>query len=114
MGFRFRRTIKVLPGVRLNLSRSGISTSVGVRGAHITAGHGRIRETAGIPGSGISYTESQSTRQAHGDGTGEALTSGEAVRPSLLGRIVRIVVLGILGAFALAVALLWALATFLH
>jgi len=62
MGFRFRRTIKVLPGIRLNLSRSGISTSVGVRGAHVTVGHGRVRETVGVPGSGAFYTTTQSTR----------------------------------------------------
>lgn len=114
MGFRFRRTIKVLPGIRLNLSRSGVSTSVGVRGAHITAGHGKVRETVGIPGSGIYYTESQSTHQAHGDGAEAAQAPADAARPSLLGRIVRVLVLGVLGAFALSVALLWALATFLH
>lgn len=60
MGLRFRRTIRVMPGVRLNLSRSGISTSVGVRGAHVTVGHGRMRETVGLPGSGLSYTQSRS------------------------------------------------------
>ena len=42
MVFRFRRILKILPGIRLNLSRSSISTSVVVRGAHITVGpHGR-------------------------------------------------------------------------
>jgi len=56
MGFRFRRSIKILPGIRLNLSRSGVSASVGVRGAHVTVGHGKVRETVGLPGTGISYT----------------------------------------------------------
>jgi hypothetical protein len=67
MGLRFRRTIKLLPGVRLNLSKSGVSTSLGVRGAHVTLGHGRARETVGLPGTGISYTETHSTRarEAH-------------------------------------------------
>jgi len=65
MGWRFRRSIKILPGIRLNLSRSGVSASVGVRGAHITVGHGKVRETVGVPGTGISYTETQSTRQPH-------------------------------------------------
>ena len=59
MALRFRRTIRVLPGIRLNLSRSGISTSVGVRGAHVTVGLGRVRATVGLPGSGLSYSESQ-------------------------------------------------------
>ncbi|HVA40647.1 MAG TPA: DUF4236 domain-containing protein [Candidatus Binataceae bacterium] len=63
MGFRFRRTVKIFPGVRVNLSRSGLSTSIGVRGAHVTVGHGKVRETVGLPGSGLSYTTTQSTRK---------------------------------------------------
>jgi hypothetical protein len=65
MGFRFRRTLKILPGIRLNLSRSGVSTSIGGRGAHITMGHGQVRETVGLPGTGISYTHVEGTHQAH-------------------------------------------------
>lgn len=63
MGWRFRKSIKILPGVRLNISRSGISTSVGIRGAHVTVGHGKVRETVGLPGTGISYTTMQGTHQ---------------------------------------------------
>jgi len=33
MGLRLRKSIKILPGVKLNISKSGISTSIGVRGA---------------------------------------------------------------------------------
>lgn len=62
MGLRFRRTIKLFPGVRLNLSKSGVSTSVGVRGVHVTVGHGKTRTTVGIPGSGLSYTETTPKR----------------------------------------------------
>lgn len=35
MGLRFQHRIKVLPGVRINLSKSGVGLSVGSRGAHI-------------------------------------------------------------------------------
>src|ERR1041385_7685462 len=55
MGLRFRRRIKILPGVHLNLSRSGISTSVGVRGASMTFGKQGTFVNSGIPGTGISY-----------------------------------------------------------
>jgi len=65
MGFRFRRSFRVLPGVRLNLSRFGVSTSVGTRGASFTIGTRGARATVGIPGSGLSYTETMSaTRSA--------------------------------------------------
>ena len=56
MGWRFRRTLRVAPGISLNLSKSGVSTSMGVRGAHVTMGHGQTRTTVGVPGSGVSYT----------------------------------------------------------
>ncbi len=57
MGLRFQRRIKILPGVTLNLSKSGISTSVGVRGARVTFGKKGTRTTVGLPGTGISYTK---------------------------------------------------------
>jgi hypothetical protein len=72
MGFRFRRSIRILPGLRLNIGKRGVSASVGGRGAHITVGHGKVRETVGIPGTGLSYTATQGTHQAHQKGQGEA------------------------------------------
>jgi Protein of unknown function (DUF4236) len=56
MGFRFRRSIKILPGIRLNFGKRGISASIGVRGAHVTYGPTGTRTTVGLPGSGLSYT----------------------------------------------------------
>lgn len=56
MGFRFRRSIKIVSGVRLNFSKSGTSVSVGGSGLHYTVGHGKRRTTVGIPGTGLSYT----------------------------------------------------------
>ena len=55
MGFRFRRTIKILPGVCLNLSKSGVSVSAGVKGASVTAGKKGVYANVGVPGSGLSY-----------------------------------------------------------
>ncbi len=55
-GFRFRKTIGVLPGVRINLSKSRVSTSLGGRGATVNVGaDGRRMVTLGIPGTGMSY-----------------------------------------------------------
>lgn len=50
MGFRFRKTIKLFPGVKLNLSKSGISTSIGVPGATVNISKRGTRGTVGIPG----------------------------------------------------------------
>lgn len=57
MGLRFRKRLKLLPGLWLNLSRSGVSTSVGVPGATVNLRKGRVRTTVGIPGSGLHYVE---------------------------------------------------------
>ena len=58
MGFlRFRRTFRIAPGVRINLSKSGVSGSVGRRGAWFTLGPRGTRTTIGVPGTGLSYTE---------------------------------------------------------
>ena len=58
MGFRFRRTIKILPGVRLNINKSSASISVGPKGLkHTISTNGTRTNTVGIPGSGLSYSE---------------------------------------------------------
>ena len=63
MGFRFRRSIKILPGIRLNFGKRGISTSIGVRGAHVTIGKTGTRTTVGLPGSGLSFTHLDKQRR---------------------------------------------------
>lgn len=56
MGFRFRKVISVLPGVKINLSKSGVSTSLGGHGATVNVGtSGKKLITLGIPGTGLSY-----------------------------------------------------------
>ena len=64
MGFRFRRSFKIAPGFRMNVSKSGVSTSVGRRGASFTIGPRGTRSTVGLPGTGLSYTEQ--TRKGSG------------------------------------------------
>ncbi|MET4324006.1 DUF4236 domain-containing protein [Bradyrhizobium sp. RT5a] len=59
MGFRFCRSFKIIPGVRLNLSGSGASVSFGPRGLHYTIGPHGTRTTVGLPGSGVSWTSYQ-------------------------------------------------------
>ena len=55
MGFRFQKRISLFPGFRLNLSKSGVSASVGPRGADVNVGpHGAFLN-AGLPGTGLSY-----------------------------------------------------------
>jgi len=57
MAIRFRKSIKILPGVKLNLSKTGISISAGVRGARVTVGKRGTHATVGLPGTGLSVTK---------------------------------------------------------
>ncbi|AOC93195.1 hypothetical protein BB050_00039 [Flavobacterium anhuiense] len=54
MAWSFRKRIKIIPGVHLNVSKSGISTSIGVRGASMTFGSSGSYLNTSIPASGIS------------------------------------------------------------
>lgn len=78
VGFRFRRRITIGPGFRINLSKSGVSASVGRRGLWATLGHGKARATVGLPGTGISYTEQQNIAAPAGDDAVPAPSSGGA------------------------------------
>ena len=62
MSFRFRRSVKLFPGVRMNLGLRGASLSVGGRGHSMNFSGRGIRSTVGIPGTGLSYTSSMSAR----------------------------------------------------
>jgi hypothetical protein len=53
--FRFRHSIRLAPGIWLNLGKGGMSSSLGGRGAHVTVGR-NTRATVSAPGTGLSYT----------------------------------------------------------
>ncbi len=57
MGWRFRQSFKVIPGVRLNLSKSGLSCSIGGAPLTLNVGPRRVYGTASLPGTGISYKQ---------------------------------------------------------
>lgn len=57
MPLRFSRRLSIIPGLRLNLSKSGVSASIGHRGAWYTVGSRGQRATVGLPGTGLFWTE---------------------------------------------------------
>src|ERR1700730_14532149 len=56
MGWRYRRRLRIIPGVTLNVGRRGTSVSIGGRGAHVTYGRRGKRAMIGLSGTGLSYT----------------------------------------------------------
>lgn len=61
MGFRFRKSVKIAPGIKVNLSKSGASLSLGGRGATVNLSGRGVRTTYSIPGTGISYVSQTSS-----------------------------------------------------
>jgi hypothetical protein len=56
VGFKFRKRIKLAPGLWVHLSKGFPSFSIGKRGLTTNIGKRGVRTTVGIPGSGLSYT----------------------------------------------------------
>ena len=56
MPIRFRKSFTIFPGVKVNVSKGGISFSVGKPGATLNFSKRGVRQTVGIPGSGLSHS----------------------------------------------------------
>lgn len=61
MGFRFRKSVKIAPGFKVNLSKSGVSASFGGRGNTVNISKRGVRSTYTIPGTDISYVTQTSS-----------------------------------------------------
>ena len=71
MGFRYRKSINLGGGFRINLSKSGIGYSWGVKGYRVTkTARGTTRRTASIPGTGISYVHETGKNNRGNSGRG--------------------------------------------
>lgn len=68
MGTRFRKSIN-LGGAKMNISKSGVGFSAGVKGARVTkTARGTTRKTFSIPGTGVSYVSESGKRSKQGLG----------------------------------------------
>ena len=67
MGWRFRKSFKILPGVKLNINKKSVGLTFGGKGFHYTVNSkGKHTASAGIPGTGLYYTESYTERGRKG------------------------------------------------
>ena len=84
MGFRYRKSINLGGGFRINLSKSGIGYSWGTKGYRITkTASGKTRRTYSIPGTGISYVDESGKRNSRrrGGSQGYGNSSGNNYNP---------------------------------
>jgi hypothetical protein len=56
MGLRFRKSIRIASGIRMNVGLKSLSISTGVRGLKYTTGTRGRRITVGLPGTGLFWT----------------------------------------------------------
>lgn len=65
MGFRFRKSFKVAPGVRLNLGKKSSSISIGGKGFSTSISTtGKRTRTVSIPGTGISHVSTSGGKRS--------------------------------------------------
>lgn len=106
MGMRFRKSIKVAPGVKINLNKNSISTTIGSKGAHYTVNsNGNRTATVGIPGTGVSYSTTSKSGSVKGKKDSSNVSQNTNPKPSgkkkkgkgCLTIIIAILVLGAIG-----------------
>jgi hypothetical protein len=65
VAWRIRRTVKIAPGIRLNINKRGPSVRFGPKGVGMTVGPHGHRVSAGVPGTGV-YVYQQYGRKKSG------------------------------------------------
>lgn len=99
MGFRFRRRLRIVPGLWLNISKSRISTSIGRRGMTLNLTRRGARPTVGIPGTGLSW---RGRRMPFGGGRGSsAHTTGPGEIGALAVLAAAVLILALVGFLAI-------------
>lgn len=81
MATRFRKSINLGGGVKLNLNKKSVGVSAGVKGARVSVNSdGRKTATAGIPGTGLYCTKSvTNSNETHStDPSGAVTHSGDS------------------------------------
>ena len=63
MGLRFRKSVKIAPGVRLNIGKKSVGVSAGVKGYRKSINSsGRVTTSIGTPVAGVSYVKTENLK----------------------------------------------------
>lgn len=77
MGLRFRKSVKIAPGVKLNLNKKSVGVTIGKKGAHYTVNSkGKKTASVGIPGTGLSYSTSSGGNTSNNKQTSSSSSTG--------------------------------------
>nr|DAV25409.1 MAG TPA: Protein of unknown function (DUF4236) [Caudoviricetes sp.] len=84
MGFRFRKSFKIAPGVRVNVGKKSIGISAGVKGARVSVNSsGRKTTTVGLPGTGLSYSKTEKIGGRKNTTRSASSNNAQPIRPDL-------------------------------
>lgn len=84
MGFRFRKSFKIAPGVRVNVGKKSVGISAGVKGARVSVNSsGRKTTTVGLPGTGLSYSKSEKIGGRKTTTRSASSNNAQPIRPDL-------------------------------
>ena len=82
MSLRFRRSMKLIPGVRLTFNKDSLGLSFGVPGARYTMNtKGRRTLSTGLPGTGISHVQTLSSGRSSSRATRTEQSDQEVMLP---------------------------------
>lgn len=93
MSLRYRKSVRLGKGVKLNLTKTGVGLTVGGKGAHYSVhSSGRRTTSVGIPGTGLYYQNSSGgnsrkivTRPSNADQSQAGITPTQAVNGHTIG-----------------------------
>lgn len=84
MGFRFRKSFKIAPGVRVNVGKKSVGISAGVKGARVSVNSsGRKTTTVGLPGTGLSYSKTEKIGGSKTSIRSSSSNNAQPIRPDL-------------------------------
>jgi hypothetical protein len=98
--WRFRRSVRLAPGVRLNFNKRSVGVSAGVRGARASINSdGQRTRSVGIPGTGLYYRSQSRGRRRYASPNDPAMLSPTRIIASLVGwvSLFFFLVVGLLG-----------------
>lgn len=76
MGLRYKRSIRICKGVKVNFGKTGASITIGTRGMHHTVHtSGKKTTSVGIPGTGLYYVSSSGGKKRKSSGVGKKATN---------------------------------------
>ena len=98
MGMRFKKSKKIAPGVKLNVSNKSVGVSVGGKGVHHSvSSSGRKTTTVSAPGTGLSYVKTSGGGSRKRKSSKKAQSGTVGCGTILLGFILFFLIVGVAG-----------------